>query len=215
VPTHGEHYPPVVRSRRGDVPPEATALRQELAQQASLVEAVRRDLYSVEPRHRRSLATTALSASIAERTFRLTEPLSDLHNEASEQWRRTLERVWLWLAGDEQQHYALSAAVANYLRSPLNHVEGQGGPNDMDRPQTVAALAATVSALHWGVDSAEDALAGLFEAVDLKYDQQFGPAREAEFRTLARGVREDATALRKALRTDRAITPDLLARLRR
>jgi hypothetical protein len=171
-----------VRWRRTTVPPDANPLRQELSQQDALVVAIRRDLYSVEPRYRRSLATTALSASIAERTYRLTESLSDLHNEASEHWRGNLQRVWLWLAGDEQQHYALSVAVAEYMRSPLNHVEGQDGPDDMDRPQTVAALAAVLSALYWAVDFAEDALAGLFEAVDLKYDQQFVPAREAEFR---------------------------------
>lgn len=203
-----------MRWRRTTVPPDASPLRQELSQQNSLVVAIRRDLYGVEPRYRRSLATTALSASIAERTYRLTEPLSDLHNEASEHWRGNLQRVWLWLAGDEQQHYALSVAMAEYLRSPLNHVEGQDGPDDMDRPQTVAALAAVLSALYWAVDFVEDALGGLFEAVDLKYDQQFVPAREAEFKALSREVAEDATALRQALGKDRAINADLLAALR-
>ncbi len=203
-----------MRWRRTTVPPDASPLREELSQQNSLVVAIRRDLYSVEPRYRRSLATTALSASIAERTYRLTEPLSDLHNEASEHWRGNLQRVWLWLAGDEQQHYALSVAMAEYLRSPLNHVEGRDGPDDMDRPQTVAALAAVLSALYWAVDFAEDALGGLFEAVDLKYDQQFVPAREAEFKALSREVAEDATALRQELGNDHAINADLLAALR-
>ncbi len=199
-----------MRWRRTTVPPDASPLREELSQQNSLVVATRRDLYSVEPRYRRSLATTALSASIAERTYRLTEPLSDLHNEASEHWRENLQRVWLWLA----RGYALSVAMAEYLRSPLNHVEGQDGPGDMDRPQTVAALAAVLSALYWAVDFAEDALGGLFEAMDLKYDQQFVPAREAEFKALSREVAEDATALRRALGKDGAINADLLATLR-
>ncbi len=62
--SRNRHYPRFVRWRRTTVPPDASPLRQELSQQGSLVVAIRNDLYSVEPRYRRSLATTALSPAL-------------------------------------------------------------------------------------------------------------------------------------------------------
>jgi hypothetical protein len=140
--------------------------------------------------------------------------LPQWQNETALQWRGHLGRVWLYLAGDEQQHYALSAAVADYLRSPLNHVEGQDGPDDADRPQTVAAMAAALSLIHSAVDLVETALAGLFEAVDLKYDQEFGEAREEEVAYVVRTVSARSKALREALQEERQVRADLLALLR-
>jgi hypothetical protein len=193
----------------------AGALHEELRRQESLVRQVREDLYSIEPRYRRSTATTALAASVAEQTYRLLDGLPQWQNEVTHAWREHLDRVWLFLGEDEQQHYALSAAVAGYLRSPLNHVEGQDGPGDADRPQVVAAMAAVLSALHGAVDFAETAIAGLFDAVDLKHDQELGPARRAEVAFLVGEVAEDSPALREALTRDRDLSPELLRSLRR
>ena len=97
------------RSGKSDVDP----LRRELALQDALVRAVRRDLYSIEPRYRRSRATTALAAAVAERTYWVTSERPDLHNEAPEEWRGHLQRVWLWLAGDEQ-HRRRNVAPAGW-----------------------------------------------------------------------------------------------------
>jgi hypothetical protein len=118
----------------------------------------------------RAEATTAVAASAAEETYRLADELPEWQNETSALWRTHLEHVWEFLEGDRSQHYALSRAVADYLTSPLNHNEGQDGPDDFDRPQTVASYSATLSAIAWGVDFAVTAIQQIFEAIDLKYE---------------------------------------------
>jgi hypothetical protein len=200
--------------RRRKTVSEASPLRRELAQQEALVRGLREDMYSIEPRYRRSLAAAALAASIAEQTYAVMDGLPQWQNETALQWRGHLGRVWLYLAGDEQQHYALSAAVADYLRSPLNHVEGQDGPDDADRPQTVAAMAAALTLIHWAVDFVETALAGLFEAVDLKHGQELGKAREEEVTDLVGTISSHSKALREALQREREVPTDLLEALR-
>lgn len=99
----------------------------------------------------------------------MTDRLPKWQNDISSAWRLNLGRVWDRLAGDEEQHYALSRQVADFLVSPLNHVEGQDGPDDFDRPQTVASLAAVVSTLGWGAgaDLAVTAATQIFDAIAL------------------------------------------------
>ena len=195
------------------------ALRRELAAQDSLIEQVRTDLYSISPRYYRSLATTALAASVAEWTYRVMDPLYDWQNETATTWHGHLQHVWLYLAGDEQQHYALSTAVAEYLVSPLNHVEGQDGPDDMDRPHTIAAYSAVSSTLHWAVDFAESAIGQAFEAIDKKHDPDYmelpvAPAREQDVLRLIDFVQTASGLLRKNFTTQRKVAPHLLQRLR-
>ena len=193
---------------------EVAALQHELATQDTLVQQVRADLYSIHPRYHRSLATTALAGALAERTYRLADLLPDLQNETAVAWRGHLARVWSYLAGDEQQHYALSAAVAEFLQSPLNHIDGQDGPDDMDRPQIGAAYAAVLSTLHWAVDFAETAILEAFEAIDVKYDQEFPAARADDVRQLVGQTEQASRSLRADLAARRGISPELLHRLR-
>lgn len=155
--------------RPGDRQPQ-TNLQRELRAVLELEEWVRKERYGVRRGGWRAEATTAIAASAAEETYRLTDQLPDWQNETSAAWRSTLQHVWLFLGGDRSQHYVLSHAVADYLTSPLNHNEGQDGPDDFDRPQTVAAYSAALSAIAWGVDFALMAVAQIFDAIDLKYD---------------------------------------------
>ena len=137
-----------------------------------------------------------------------------MQNETAAAWRGHLAGVWLHLAGDERQHYALSAAVAQFLLSPLNHIEGQDGPDDMDRPQTGAAYAAVLSTLHWAVDFAETAILEAFEAIDVKYDQEFPAARQEEVQRLISDVETACRSLQEDFSTRRGLSPELLSRLR-
>lgn len=134
----------------------------------------RRELYGVRQGGWRAEATTAVAASAAEETYRLVDGLPDWQNETSALWRAHLGHVWEFLHGDRSQHYALSRAVADYLTSPLNHIDGQDGPDDFDRPQTVASYSAALSAIVWGVDFAITAIGQIFEAIDLKYEAGIG-----------------------------------------
>ena len=125
--------------------------------------------------------------------------------------------VWEFLEGDRSQHYTLSRAVSDYLVSPLNHNEGQDGPDDFDRPQAIAAYSAALSAIAWGVDFAITAIGQIFEAIDLKYEYGDGDPegrwpevqREAEF------VRRVVTAVVQSKRdAGLGYTPDVLASIR-
>ena len=103
-----------------------------------------------------------------------------------------------------------------YLTSPLNHIEGQDGPDDFDRPQTIASYSAVVSAVMWGVDFAETAVMQIFECLDLKYDGEFPGERTAEVAAETRWIRECVTRVVAAQgREQPGLTPDLLARIRR
>ena len=123
-----------------------TTLQRELRVIEELEEWARSQLYAVRPGRWRADATTAIAASAAERTYRLVEPLPEWQNETSATWRANLGHVWEFLAGDRSQRDGLSRAVAHFLVSPLNHDQGQEGPDDFDRPQTVAAYSAALSA---------------------------------------------------------------------
>jgi hypothetical protein len=193
-----------------------TPLQRELRVVDALKEWSRDELYGVRQGKWRWDATTAIAASAAAETFRLTDQLPHWQNETSGVWRTNLEHVWEFLAGDQSQHYTLSRAIAQYLVSPLNHNEGQGGPDDFDRPQTVAAYSAALSAIAWGVDFAVSAVAQIFEAIDLKYDgDSDSDERWTEVQREIGFVRHIVTVVVRSERDTRSgFTPELLAAIR-
>jgi hypothetical protein len=148
-----------------------TNLQREVRETHALGEWVRTELCRVRGGGLRAAATTAVAAAAAEETYRITDCLPERQNETSAMWRSNLQHVWAFLGGDRSQHYPLSRAIAGFLLSPLNHNEGQDGPNDFDRPQTVASYSAALSAIAWGVDFGVTAVMQIFDAIDLKYDR--------------------------------------------
>jgi hypothetical protein len=183
---------------------------------ADLEEWSRDQLYAVRQGGWRAEATTAIAASAAARTYQLVNELPDWQNETSSLWQAHLEHVWEFLAGDRAQHYALSRAVAEYLLSPLNHNEGQDCPDDFDRPQTIAAYSATLSAIAWGVDFAVMAIRQIFEVIDLKYDaDDDSEERWAEVQREIQFIRGVVTAVTRSEReTGPGFAPGLLASIR-
>lgn len=157
-----------------DVPNGDSDLRRELRLIDELEAWTRAQLHGVRQGGWRADATTAVAASAAEETYRLIDELPEWQNDTGALWRLHLQRVWEFLQGDHSQHYALSRAVADFLTSPLNHNEGQDGPDDFDRPQTVASYSAALAAIAWGVDFAVTAVRQIFEAIDLKYETEGG-----------------------------------------
>lgn len=165
---------------RVELPPPQSPLHDEAEAVRAVREWVRGELYSVTEGGWRARATTAIAASAAEDAYRLGEQLPDWWNETSAEWREYLRHVWAFLEGDASEHYTLSRALANFLLSPLNHNEGQDGPDDFDRPWTVASYSAVASAVMWGVDFAVVAVDQIFECIDLKYGDEFPEERRAE-----------------------------------
>ena len=193
-----------------------TSLQRELRVIAELEEWTRAELYAVRPARWRADAATAVAASAAERTYRLLEPLPQWQNDTSATWRASLGHVWELLAGDPSQHDALSRAVAGFLVSPLNHLQGQDGPDDFDRPQTVAAYSAALSAVVGGVDFATTAIRQPFEAIDLLHDGDDAVTeRWAEVQRELASARRIVTAVVAAARDPQpGFTPALLDSLK-
>lgn len=163
------------------MPGRETNLQRELRERRALVDWVRMELHGVLQGRPRDAATTAVAAAAAEETYRVTDRLPDMQNETSRSWRTVLQQVWEFLEGDGSQHYTVSRAVGEFLLGPLNHNEGQDGLDDFDRPQTVAAYSAALSAIAWGVDFAVTAVDQIFEAIDVAYDgEETSDARWAE-----------------------------------
>jgi hypothetical protein len=139
--------------------------------------------------------TTAVAAAAAEETYRLTDRMPEWQNETSSVWRENLQQVWAFVGGDRSRHYSLSRAIAGFLLSPLNHNEGQDGPDDFDRPQTVASYSAALAAVAWGVDFAVTAVMQIFEAIDLRYDDYDSEERAAEVQREIEFVRRVVTTV--------------------
>ena len=156
------------------------AVTSELALLRELEATIRHELYSIESAGRRATAVTALAAAAAERAHRRSDGLPDWTNETSDLWQRTLADVWAFLEGDSRRHRVLSNAIAEFLTSPSNHNEGQDGPDDFDRPQTIASYSAAASAIFWGVDFATTAVGQLFELIDLQFDGSMTELRARE-----------------------------------
>ncbi|RNL75485.1 hypothetical protein [Nocardioides marmorisolisilvae] len=191
-------------------------LQRELRVTDDLERWVRDEIYRVRAGGRRASATTAIAASAAEKTFRIVEDLPDLQNQTSTLWHAHLDRVWEYLGGDDAQHYAISGALAEFLSSPLNHNEGQDGPDDFDRPQTVAAYSAALAAIAWGVDFATTAVAQIFESIDQKYAGDLGSEeRWVEVQREVDSVRRVVTMVVESAKLPGArFTPELLAAIR-
>jgi hypothetical protein len=187
--------------------------RSEAAVVRALIEWTREELYGVVSPAPRATAVSAIAAAAAERAYRLTDDLPRWQNDTSAAWRGNLARVWDFLAGDVAQHYELSAAIAAFLTSPLNHVEGQDGPDDFDRPQTLASFAAVASVVMWGVDFAITAVDQVFECVELRYDGAYSDARVAEVDAEARAVHASVDLVIVAVGRD-GVTPGVIAALR-
>jgi hypothetical protein len=158
----------------------------------TLTESIRHDLYAVREGAWRSAAVTAVAAAAAEDTFRLAAASPEYWNETSQLWKDHLDHVWQFLAGDVSKHYHLSRALAEYLMSPLNHIDGQDGPNDFDRPWTIAAYSAVNSVVVWGVDFATVAVEQVFECIDLRYGAAYPVERQVEVAAATKRLRRAA-----------------------
>jgi hypothetical protein len=210
-----------MRDAEGETNP--SDLERELRLIDDLEDWARAELLGVRAGGWRAEATTAVAASAAEETYRLTDQLPEWQNETSAAWRGHLARVWELLQRDDSQYYALSHAVADFLTSPLNHNEGQDGPDDFDRPQTVASYSAVLSAVAWGVDFALTAIRQIFDAIDLEYEYGTGESEErrsdedrwAEVQREAEFVRRVVTTVVEAKRDGGlGYTPDVLTSIK-
>lgn len=192
-----------------------SALERELRAARELTEWVRQRLYEVPEGGWRSAATTAVAAAAAQETYRLADRVPSLGNQIGQVWRGHLDRVWTFLEGDRSQYDALSHALADFLTSPFNHNEGQDGPDDFDRPQTVAGYSAVASAVMWGVDFATVAVRQIFECVDVMFEGDFPDERFAEVSSATLRMREILDRVVEASGPGRpGMTPELLAAIR-
>jgi len=193
-----------------------TNLQREVRETQALGAWVRTELYQVRAGGLRADATTAVAAAAAEEAYRITDRLPEWQNETSAMWRSNLQHVWAFLGGDRSQHYSLSRAIADFLLSPLNHNEGQDGPNDFDRPQTVASYSAVLSTIASGVDFGVTAVMQIFDAIDLKYDSDDdSDERWAEVQREIRFVRRIVRTVIEAASMDRQdFAADILVSIR-
>jgi hypothetical protein len=190
-------------------------LSEELKTMQEVERAVRERLYSLDAGGSRALAVSALAASAAERAYARSDAMPEWRNSTSDLWRRSLADVWSYLEGDRQRHYPLSKAIAGFLTSPLNHNDGQEGPDDFDRPQTIAAYSAAASVIFWGVDFATTAIAQIFDLIDLEYDGAMHPERTLEFERERDWTLHTATLIVDASSGSIRLPASLLAVLRR
>lgn len=191
-------------------------LRRELEAIRNLGTWTRDQLLSVRSGSRQATAVTAVAAAAAELTYRRSDELPQWRNGVSELWRSHLGRVWAYLAGDEQQHPALCGAIAEHLTGPFNHRLGQDGPDDFDRPQTIAGYAATCSAVFWGTDFAVTAVGQVFDCIDLEYDGEHPPARALDVDADGRRVRAIVERVVYELAAGpAALSPQVLDQIRR
>lgn len=187
----------------------------ELATVRALTESIRHDLYAVREGAWRSTAVTAVAAAAADDTFRLAAAMPEYWNETSRLWQAHLDHVWQVLAGEVSEHYYLSRALAEYLMSPLNHIDGQDGPDDFDRPWTIAAYAAVNSVVVWGVDFATDAVGQVFECIALRYGAAYPAERQAEVAYATKRLRRAAgLAIESGSTTPHRLSDATLAELR-
>ena len=154
--------------------------RDELRRELRVVDEARartvERLYGLRAGSWRSTATAAIAAAAAEETYRVIARAKDWHNDTSAEWHGHLQHVWKHLSLDTDQRFVdsqyryLSEAIGHFLLSPLNHDDGQDGPDDFDRPQTMAAYCAALAVVTWGVEFAATAVGQVFDAIDLVHD---------------------------------------------
>ena len=123
------------------------------------------------------IVVTALSTCLSKRKNRLKRK------------QRSLQFATLKLKYQEQQG--------------KGHVDGQDGPDDFDRPQTVASYYAAASVVFGvGVDFAVVAAKQIFDLIDIRYDGEMSPERKAAVKSeedWLMGIRE--AVLREAERS--------------
>ena len=177
----------------------SSAAARELREVRAVTEWVRAELFGIREGGSRATATTAVAAAAAAEAYRVIGEQDEWNNQTSAEWSEHLDAVWAFLGGDASQHYTLSKAIADFLLSPLNHNEGQDGPDDFDRPQTVASYSAALSAITWGVGFAETAVAQIFECIDLTYGPEYHSNRSADVEREIAFVRRIVTTVVTAL----------------
>lgn len=152
-------------------------LAAEVERQGAFQANIRERLYGAASPGQAPRIAVALAAVSAERTYRLLSDLPQWQNATSAQWAEYLPDVWRYVGGETEPHYVLSRALAAFLTSPLNHVEGQDGPNDFDRPHTIAAYYAVVGVVTGvSIEAAGRAVGQVFDALDLRHDAEMTPA---------------------------------------
>jgi hypothetical protein len=157
----------------------------------------------------------ALAAAAAHRTYAIMDSQPEWQNDTSLAWQGHLDGVWTYLSGAREMHYVLSRAIAAFLLSPLNHIEGQDGPDDFDRPQTIAAYSA-VTAVVIGVsdvDNANCAVSQIFQALDLEHDTEPRPEWHAACMVERQRVRGWLDLLPGHVQPGAGLSADLLAAL--
>ena len=189
----------------------------EVERQRALQANVRERLYAAASPGQAHRIAVALAALSAERTYALLNDLPQWQNATSEQWAEYLPEVWRYLGGDSEPHYVLSRALAAFLTSPLNHVEGQDGPDDFDRPHTIAAYYAVIGVVTGvSIEAAGYAVGQVFDALDLRHDAEMTPAhlRDAE-EERTRVIRWLDLLLNVPSPGAEWLTPDLVEEMRR
>lgn len=87
----------------------------------------------------------------------------------SRSWQPVLQAIWAYAGGDDQSWYPISHAVGTYYLSPLNHIEGQDGPDDADQDEVAAVIYAANAVLHGLVGFAELAASRAIDAIDNRW----------------------------------------------
>lgn len=204
-----------VMRHHADAMGDGDPLSSELKVLSALEQSLRESLYSIDGGGKRAIAVAAVAAAAAERAYLLSDALPEWCNATSDAWRGHLADVWRYLEGDRERHRAISSAIAVFLTSPLNHNEGQEGPDDFDRPQTIASYSAAASVVLWGVDFATTAVGQIFELVDLRYDGEMPSERRVDVeRELDWAVSVGRIIDSVALSDVRLLTTTLLSELR-
>jgi hypothetical protein len=103
----------------------------------------------------RGAQRTAFAASVAERLLGAHEALPvERQKPYTLGWRPLLDAIWRALAGNDQEFYAISAALARFYLSPQHHCEGQDGPDDANDDAVMATYCAAECFLHGCTDFA-------------------------------------------------------------
>jgi hypothetical protein len=98
---------------------------------------------------------TAFAASVAERLLGAHEALpAERQKPYTLGWRPLLDSIWRALAGNYQEFYEISAALARFYLSPQHHCEGQDGPDEANDDAVMATYYAAECFLHGCTDFA-------------------------------------------------------------
>jgi hypothetical protein len=138
------------------------------------------DSSAVEHEQRRMLdgmrhePRTAFAVAVAERLMAAHEALpTERQAPYTLGWRPPLDAIWRALAGNGQEFYEISAALARFYLSPQHHCEGQDGPDDANDDAVMATYNAAECFLHGCTDFAIwAAMSGTAAAARLAEDDE-------------------------------------------